>query len=172
MDRRVRRFAKPWQGAAPHSAGDLRPYEAGGGGAHALRMKTSHRRLAAFTGVNAVAAWAGAAGLMTGYLALEHETEARLPFESPAFGGVALALVVAVPLSGITALAWGEHAATRTAASVCGALLVGWIITELLFIRELSFLHPFYFAVGTGLFLWGRFGDRSFHHRATAGRLA
>lgn len=119
-------------------------------------MTTSHRRLAVFTGVNAVAAWGGAIGLVAGYLTFGDKINHRLPFASPVFAGFALALVVAIPLSVVTHLAWNRHEETAAAATVCGLLLVGWIAVQIAVIREFSFFQPFYSAVGAGLVVWGR----------------
>ena len=38
---------------------------------------------------------------------------------------------------------------------VVGLLLIGWILVQVLFLRELSFFHPFYLAVGVGLVVAG-----------------
>jgi hypothetical protein len=116
--------------------------------------RSKRRRLALFAGVNAVAAWAGAGGVMTGRLELGREIDARLPFASPVVAGLALAVVVALPLSVVAGLAWRGDAATPEAAAVAGFLLVGWIGIQLLFIQEFSFFHPAYVTVGAVLVLW------------------
>ena len=72
------------------------------------------------------------------------------------FGAVALTLIVAVPN---TALAWcagrGDPRLAATAAFIAGTLLIGWIAAELAIIRELSWLQPFYIAVGASLLVIG-----------------
>ena len=50
-------------------------------------------------------------------------------------------------------LAWRGDERTDRAAVVAGGCLIGWIVVQLLFIRELSFFHPTYLAVGA-LFVW------------------
>ena len=87
-------------------------------------------------------------GLIVGFLSLDPATTSRLPWGSAAFGGVALALLVAVPNTILAVFAVrGDHRAGSTAIGV-GVLLVGWIVVELAFIRELSFFHPLYVTVG------------------------
>ena len=82
--------------------------------------------------------------------------EDRLPFQSPVLGGVALAVLVALPLSALAGLAWVGDPRTADAATAVGVVLIGWIVVQLLFLRELSFFHPLYVAVGAGLAVWGR----------------
>jgi hypothetical protein len=106
------------------------------------------RGLAVFAAINAAAAWAGAVGLATGAIGLGDRLEDRLPFASPVLGGLALATVVAVPLSVLAWQAWtGDRRAGGTSL-VAGTLLVGWIVLQLAFLQELSFFHPAYVAIG------------------------
>ena len=87
----------------------------------------------------------------------------RLPFQSPVAGGLALIAVVAAPN---TLLAWvaarGQHR-SGDLSILTGVLLAGWILVELAFIRELSFFHPVYFALGA-LLIW--LGTRIRAHEA------
>jgi hypothetical protein len=106
------------------------------------------RGLAAAAGAVAVSAWAGAAGLALDALGLPDRLVARLPLASPVLGGLALAVVVAVPFSVVTVLAWRADPRADAAAHAAGLVLVGWIVVELLFVRELSFLHPLMAAIG------------------------
>lgn len=115
-----------------------------------------HRGLAVFAALLAASAWGGAAGLVVGFLGLGPAVESRLPFASPVFGGVALAAVVAVPMSILAVLAWRGDPRTGDAAVICGVLQVGWIVVELLFIWELSFFHPLYLVIGLVLIFVGR----------------
>ncbi len=114
-----------------------------------------HRWLAIIAGVNALAAWGGAIGLASGALALGDRLNERLPFDSPVFGGAALAWVVAGPLSLLTLQAWSRQGHAGPVAVVAGGLLVGWILVQLAFLRELSFFHPLYFAMGVVLIVCG-----------------
>lgn len=106
----------------------------------------------------AVSAYGGAIGLVLGALGLPAELEARLPFGSPVLGGLALALVVALPSTVLARFAWRDDPRTDPMALVAGVLLVGWIVVELVFIRELSFFHPAYVLVGVVLLWLGRHG--------------
>lgn len=115
-----------------------------------------HAGLAAFAALLALSAWGGAAGLSIGFLSLGPAVESRLPFASPVFGGLALAVVVALPMSVLAVLAWRGDPRTGDAAVVCGVLQVGWIVVELLFIWELSFFHPLFLAIGVALIVIGR----------------
>jgi len=114
-----------------------------------------HPAVAVYAGAIAFSAYAGAVGLATGVLDTAGTINSRLPFESPVFGAVALTLIVAVPN---TALAWcagrGDPRFTA-AARFAGTLLIGWIAVELAIIRELSWLQPFYIAVGASLLVIG-----------------
>jgi hypothetical protein len=65
--------------------------------------------LATYAALLALGAWAGAAGLTAGFLPLPEKLEDRLPFGSPVLGGLALTLLVAVPGSVLTAMAWRGH---------------------------------------------------------------
>jgi hypothetical protein len=110
--------------------------------------------------LNAVAAAGGAWGLASGVIVIGSRLEARLPWQSPTLGGVALLMAVAVPNAVLAVLAWRGDRRTDAAAVATGALLVGWILVELAFLRELSFLHPLYVAVGLLLVLLGRRAPR------------
>lgn len=108
----------------------------------------------------AVSAYGGALGLALGFLALPEALEARLPLGSPVLGGLALAAVVGAPSTILARFAWRGDARTDAMALVAGLLLIGWIVVELAFIRELSFFHPAYVLVGVVLVWLGRHGVR------------
>jgi hypothetical protein len=112
--------------------------------------ETAHprRALSAFAALIALSAYLGVAGLTLGFLGLPANLEARLPFASPVLGGLALAVVVALPTSVLAWLAWRGDPRTDTACVAAGLLVVGWILVELAFIRDLSFFHPLYVVVG------------------------
>jgi hypothetical protein len=57
-------------------------------------------------------------------------------------------LIVALPNAVLTVAAARGDSRCGPLSILAGVLLVGWILVELAFIRELSFLHPFYVAVG------------------------
>jgi hypothetical protein len=110
-----------------------------------------HRGLAAFAALISASAWFGTAGLATGFLDLGPEVTPRLPFASPVLGGIALAVVVAIPTAVLAVLAWRGGRRTPAVAIWCGVAQIAWIVVELAFIRELSFFHPLYVLVGAAL---------------------
>lgn len=114
-----------------------------------VSRSTSRRRsgLAVFAAINALAAWGGAIGLMTGTLDLGG-VEERLPFQSTLLGGIALAIVVACPLTLLAWSAWTGSDATGTVALVTGVLIIGWIVVQILILRTFSPFQPAYLIVG------------------------
>ncbi len=107
-----------------------------------------HRLLAVLAALIALSAYGGGAGLISGLLDLGVTATARLPFHSPVMGGLALIAVVAGPSTALAWLAARGHRRTGDASIIAGILLVGWILIELAFIRELSFFHLLYFVLG------------------------
>jgi hypothetical protein len=93
-------------------------------------------------------AYGGAVALTAGVTSLDGELERRLPFASPVFGGIALALVVGVPFTVLAIAAWRGSDCTDQLSLAAGLVLIGWIVVEYLFIRELSFFHPLYLGIG------------------------
>jgi hypothetical protein len=119
--------------------------------------RSDHRPgLAVAAFATAIGAWAGVAGLVSGFLDLGPELDNRLPFGSPVFGAAALTTVVAVPFSLLGSLAWHANRRSGMVAAVDGVLLMGWILIELACIRSLSVLQPTYFVAGLGFLLVGR----------------
>lgn len=108
----------------------------------------------------AVTAWAGGAGLVFGFNPVPAGVDQRLPFRSPVLAGVALALVVALPYSLLSRWAWLGDQRWPSGAIVCGAVLIGWIAVELVFIQELSFLQPLCAFLGAAL-VWSGLRARS-----------
>jgi len=127
-----------------HSSGDLHP------------RLVHRRRLAIGAFTTAAGAWGGAVALASGALDMGHDLNDRLPFASPVLGAIALTAIVAVPFSVLGVLAWHADRRVGLVAALDGALLMGWILVELAFIREISFLQPIYFGVGIAFLLVGR----------------
>ncbi len=121
--------------------------------------------LAWLAGLVALSAYAGAVGLAFGFLDLGTQVTARLPFASPVLGGFALTVIVAAPSTVLAWWAWRGDRRTDRAAVVTGVLVIGWIVVELAFIKELSFFHPAYVAVGAALVWMGR---RALHRTGSA----
>ena len=113
------------------------------------------RVLAIAAGLTALVAAGGATGLVGGFIDIGDRLQSRLPFASPVFGGVALALIVALPFAILAGRAWSGRPGTGAAAVFAGALLVGWIVVEVAFLRELSFLHPLCVVVGGAVVVVG-----------------
>jgi hypothetical protein len=116
--------------------------------------------------VNAALAWFGAVGLVGGGLSFGSELDHRLPWDSRAVAGLALAMAVAIPLSLLAWLAGSGDRRTGLAAVVVGVALVGWIAGQIAVLRALSWFHPTYLAIGLWLVALGM------HLRATGGRHA
>lgn len=135
----------------------------------ATSVQPQRRSLAAFAALTALSAYAGAVALATGIIKLdEGRLNSRLPFDSPVFGGFALVCIVAVPLTVLAWRAWRGDGRTDRVAFVVGVLLIGWIAVELAFLREFSWFHPVYAAVGAGFVAAGMRGRRSHGLTSTA----
>ena len=107
--------------------------------------------LAWYSALIAASAYAGAVGLASGGIDTGGTINNQLPFHSPALGAVALALIVGIPSKSVAWRALRGDRTVRTAALIAGILLVGWIVVEAAFIRELSWLQPFYVGIGVSL---------------------
>jgi pimeloyl-ACP methyl ester carboxylesterase len=105
--------------------------------------------LAAFAGINALAAWGGAIGLLSGALSFGDEVDRRLPFDSLVVAGLALAVVIAIPLSVLAVAAWTGHPNTGTLSTAVGATLIAWILLQMAVLHAFSWLHPLYLFIGT-----------------------
>jgi hypothetical protein len=119
-----------------------------------------HRLVGVLAALTALSAYGGAAGLVSGFLATDSTLDSRLPFASPVFGGLALACVVGVPSTLLAAQVLTRGNRFDATAVVGGTLLIGWIAVELAFIRELSFFHPIYLAIGAAFLYAGIDGAR------------
>lgn len=104
--------------------------------------------LAGWAAFHAFAAWAGAVGLATGGTDFGERTNERLPFESLVFAGLALAVIVAVPLTLLAWSAWTGSARTDDVALVVGGLLIGWIAVQIVVLWTFSLFQPAYVAIG------------------------
>ncbi|MFZ1440356.1 MAG: hypothetical protein WAX12_16910 [Candidatus Microthrix subdominans] len=108
--------------------------------------------LAAGAAFVAVSAFGGAAGLATEAVSLGDEIDRRLPFASRRFSGAALAAIIGVPFSALSALAWRGDRRTGSASIGAGTILMAWIAVQLAVIRHFSFFHPLFAVIG-GLFV-------------------
>jgi hypothetical protein len=104
----------------------------------------------------AASAWGGVVGLATGALDMGHDLNHRLPFHSPVFGAFALAVIVGIPATALSLQAARGDRRTGATASFAGVMLIAWIAIELAFIRQFSWLQPFYAGVGVTFVVIGR----------------
>ncbi|MFG1798191.1 hypothetical protein [Nocardia sp. NPDC049149] len=113
------------------------------------QIGTRQAVLCLVSGFVAIWAFAGALGLITGVISLGTSIDNQIPFHSPVFGGVMLAVVVGVPMLTTGVLAIRADERTPIAAITAGAALIGWIAVQVAIIGELSWLQPV--CVGFGL---------------------
>ena len=115
-----------------------------------------HRGLAVFLAVVAGSAYGGVVGLLTGAIDMGSTITDRLPFESSLVAGLALLLVVAMPTTLAAIAAWQGVRQTGDLVAVAGLMLVGWIVVQVLVIREFSWFQPAYALIGLGLLVAGQ----------------
>lgn len=120
------------------------------GSPSASEAPARRRWLAGFAALNAFGAWAGAVGLITGAMDFGEVIDERLPFDSLVVAGLALATIVAVPLTVLAWSAWVGGPRTDQLALLVGLLLIGWIIGQIVVIRAFSPFQPAYLAVAAG----------------------
>jgi hypothetical protein len=111
------------------------------------------RVLAVLAALNAIGALAGAWGLFTGVLDLGATVTGRLPGDSPEVAGIALALLVGVPNLVLLVVCLRRRPELGTVGVLVGAGMVGWILLQLAFIRDLTFFHPLYVGIGA-VMIW------------------
>ena len=114
---------------------------------------TAGRRpwLAAFAAINALAAGGGAVSLILGLASFGEVIDDRLPFKSLVLAGFALGVLVALPLTVLAWAAWTASSRTDVVALMVGALLIGWIVMQVVVLRAYSPFQPIYLAVGVSL---------------------
>jgi hypothetical protein len=96
---------------------------------------------------NAVGALGGSVGLAGSWLTLG-DLDDRLPLDSHLLAGTALALLVCLPQT-VLAVAARRRSSLAAALSVCcGAVLVGWILLEVVFLRVFAGLQVAYVVIG------------------------
>jgi hypothetical protein len=90
----------------------------------------------------ALAAGAGAVGLIGGGLDLGATVTARLPAGSPRLAGVALAVVVGSPMAAAAVAGVRRSPRAGDLAVLAGTATVGWIAVQVAVIRTFSWLPP------------------------------
>lgn len=122
-----------------------------------VRQRGPARRyaLAGLEVVVALSALAGGLALAVGSIDMGDEIHRRLPFASPVVGGLALMIVVGLPMT-VAALASVRGSSNvRRSATTAGAALVIWILVEILVLRSFSLLQPTFLIVGVVVTLAG-----------------
>jgi hypothetical protein len=99
---------------------------------------------AALTGIIALSAYAGVVGLVGGAISFGDTIDARLPYQSLFFAGMALLLVVAAPMTAAAVACIRDLRYASELVIGAGLLLVAWIAIELAFIKSYSWFHPTY----------------------------
>jgi hypothetical protein len=127
----------------------------------AVHPARGHRVLSAVTAVMAVASAAGAVGIAGGGVDFGDTVESRLPFQSMPLAGLALFTLVTLPMGVATWQTWRGGPRAGVTALAAGALLMGWIVVQLLFIRTFSALQPICFAYGATVAALGWLAGRA-----------
>jgi uncharacterized membrane protein len=88
-----------------------------------------------------VLAYGGAVGLILGVVELSVSAVDRIPASNTALAGIALAIVVGVPMT--IAAVRTQHSSVNGAPSAfaAGVILVAWILVQMIIIREVDYLQ-------------------------------
>jgi hypothetical protein len=134
-------------------------------------LRASARRpwLAGFAAFNAFAAWAGATGPVTGGTDFGESINDRMPFDSLVLAGLALGVIVRIPLTVPAWSVWTGGPRTDDLALVVGLMLIGWIAVHVAVIRAFSFFQPAYLAIGISFIAASRRVTLSPHRRGVTG---
>jgi hypothetical protein len=116
---------------------------------------------AVITGTIALSGYAGVVGLLGGRISFGDTIDARLPSGSLFLAGLALLVIVAVPMT-VASVAAGRG--MRYGADIvfgAGLALVAWIAVELAFIGAYSWFHPTYLVAAIVVFGLGWLMNRT-----------
>ncbi len=130
-----------------------------------LSVTTRRPWLAGFAAFNAFGAWYGAVGLVTGGMDFGESINERLPFDSLVLAGLALGIIVGIPLTVLAWSAWTGGPRTNDLALAVGLTLIGWIVVQVAVIRAFSLFQPAYLAVGASFVAASRRVTLSPHRR-------
>lgn len=100
--------------------------------------------------VLAVGAFAGSVGLVAGGIDLGDAAD-DLPFASPVFGGVALAVVCGIWPTALAIAAWRQRRWATAGHLLVGLALVGWIVVQVAFIGLGSWLQVAFATFGVAI---------------------
>lgn len=95
----------------------------------------------------------GGIGLVTGSLGMSDDWLAGTPFASWLLPGIALLVVVAVPMLGAALLEVRGHRLAPAASVLAGVLQVGWIAVQLLIMQRYFVLQPVVLVVAAAMLL-------------------
>jgi hypothetical protein len=95
----------------------------------------------------------GGLGLMTTGLGMPAQWLAGTPFASWVVPGAFLLLVVAAPMAVAAGLELRRSTRAYRASLAAGALLIGWILVQLVILRRYFFLQPVLAAAGVAVVL-------------------
>jgi hypothetical protein len=111
-------------------------------------MSRTHRTLVGISLFNAVSAFGGGVGLVTGTLPIPVALLRHTPFESYVVPGLFLGVIIGgSALAGAVALL--THAPrSRLVIAAAGVVMVGWIVGETILIRGFSWLQGLYLLTG------------------------
>ncbi|MFC4128438.1 hypothetical protein [Nocardia rhizosphaerae] len=106
------------------------------------RLSPRRAALCLLSGMLATWAFAGALGLIAGVVTLGPAAESRLPWQSPILAGFLLAVVVGLPMTVVALTAADDDPATARTTLTAAVALIGWILVQLVVLREFSWLQP------------------------------
>ena len=86
--------------------------------------------------------------MATGGTDFGERTNDRLPFDSLVLAGLALAVIVAIPLTVLAWSAWTGAARTDDVALIAGLLIIAWIVVQVVVLRAFSLFQPAYLGIG------------------------
>lgn len=116
------------------------------------RIFRNNRSLAIFQIFNGLSALAGGVGLMSdpsgGNVAMETEWLEGTPFSTFLIPGIILFVVNGIGNVTGFFLTLRKHFYAAEIGLVFGAVMMGWIIVQVILIGYMSFLQPLYFATG------------------------
>ena len=108
--------------------------------------------VSSLVGFMAMWAYAGAIGLISGAVDLGPAANHRLPLHSPVFAGIALAMVLAIPM---TVAFWYAARAPAQTATFSGCLIICWTAAEVAMIHVFNGLQAICLVYGICLIALG-----------------
>jgi hypothetical protein len=112
------------------------------------RRRPRPRLLIGLQALTGLGAFAGAANLVGGGMGLDAALLDRTPFTSWAWPGVALAVLVGVPMLLAAAAEWRRAPRASQLSLTAGVVLMGWITVQVALIGYQTWLQPTFFLVG------------------------